>query len=287
MPVDARVLIVARDDNLAGPLARGLDSLGWRTITARGPYAAMAAMGDLAVEAAIVDLSSAGEDARDLAKRLKAACAPRRLPVMAIGDPDPQLEAYGFDLTLAPPAYPTQVVLRLESLLRMAVAEEEFELRFETFGDRGRRLDLPEESSGPYRVLAVGEPAPQFLALSNALARTGAEVVGAFTAYTAFDYLHERPFDAVVLWAGEEQAEALSIAAGMRRNTRLFHVPALLYLKEGSMVTHAEAFGRGVSDVASPRSSRWRRPSGSSSWRAPFAARTPSATPWSARAARA
>jgi two-component system cell cycle response regulator PopA len=134
----------------------------------------------------------------------------------------------------------------------MAVAEEEFALRVETFADNGRRLDLPDESDEPYRVLAVGEPAPQFLALSNALAHAGGEVVGAFTAYTAFDYLHERTFDAVVLWGGENQSEALSIAAGMRRNTRLYHTPALLYLKDGSSVTPTEAFSKGVSDVASP-----------------------------------
>ncbi len=252
MPVDARVLIVARDDNLAGPLARGLDNLGWRSVTARGPYAAIAATGDLATEAVIIDINSCGPDALSLASRLKAACAPRRLPVVAIGDPDPELERAAFDLTLAPPVYPAQVALRLESLVRMAVAEEEFELRVETFAEQGRRLDAPEEPPGPYHVLAVGEPAPQFLALSNALGRTGADVVGAFTAYTAFDYLHERSFDAVVLWGGENQAEALSIAQGMRRNTRLYHVPALLYLKEGSLVTHSEAFGKGISDVASP-----------------------------------
>ena len=252
MPLDARVLIVARDDTVAGPLARGLDHLGWKTITARGPYAALAAMGDLALEAAVIDLKSCGPDAPALAERLRAACAPRRMPVVAIGEPESGLEASAFELTLAPPVYPVQLVLRLESLVRIAVAEEEFELRLETFSDHGRRLDLPEEPVGPYKVLAIGEPAPQFLALSNALGRTGAEVVGAFTAYTAFDYLHERAFDAVVLWGGENQSEALSISAGMRRNTRLYHVPALLYLKEGSQVTHAEAFGKGVSDVASP-----------------------------------
>ena len=42
MSVRARVLIVARDDALAGQLAEGLDRLGWRTLTARGPYAALA-----------------------------------------------------------------------------------------------------------------------------------------------------------------------------------------------------------------------------------------------------
>ncbi len=250
--VHARVLIVARDDALAGPLAEGLDRLGWRTVTARGPYAAIAALGDLQVEAAIVDLASGGHEALTLAKRLKAACAPRRLPVIAIGAPGPELDGHNFDLTLTAPVHPAQVVLRLETLVRMAIAEEEFELRTETFSERGRRLETPEPDPSPFRVLAIGEPAPQFLALSNALTGSGAEVVGAFTAYTAFDYLHERPFDAVVLWAGDNSQEALSIAAGMRRNTRLYHTPALLYMKQESYVTMSEAYHRGISDVASP-----------------------------------
>lgn len=252
LSVHARILIVARDDARAGPLAEGLDRLGWRTITARGPYAAIAALSDLNIEAAIIDVASGGHDVLGLARRLKASCAPRRLPVIAIGEPDPQLQSHAFDLTLAPPVHPTQAVLRLESLVRIAVAEEEFELRLDTFAERGKRLDLPETDGGAFKVLAVGEPAPQFLALSNALAREGAEVVGAFTAYTAFDYLHERAFDAVVLWAGEEQQEALSIVSGMRRNTRLYHIPAALYLKAGATVTASEAFNRGLSDVASP-----------------------------------
>ena len=248
--VQARVLIIARDDGLAGPLAEGLDRLGWRTITARGPYAGIAALADLQIEAAIVDLHSGGPEARTLARRLKAACAPRRLPVVAIGAPDD--EDLDFDLILAPPLHPAQAVLRLENLVRMAVAEEEYELRQETFAEKNRALEPADIDPAPFRVLAIGEPAPQFLALSNALTRSGAEVVGAFTAYTAFDYLHERPFDTVVLWAGDNPNEALSIAAGMRRNTRLYHVPALLYMREESYLTMSEAFHRGVSDVASP-----------------------------------
>jgi len=252
LPVRARVLIVARDDALAGPLAEGLDRLGWRTVTARGPYAALAALADMEIEAAIVDATAGPQDAPTLARRLKAAYAPRRLPVIAIGEPEPGQSADNLDLTLAPPLHPAQAALRLESLVRMAIAEEEFELRLETFADRGRRLELPVEAASPLRILAVGEPAPEFLALSNALAKTGAEVVGAFTAYTAFDYLHERAFDAVALWAGDNQAEALSIATGMRRNTRLYHVPALLYLQSPAQIGIAEAYHRGVSDLATP-----------------------------------
>ena len=182
MAVDARILIVARDDVRAGPLAEGLDRLGWRTITARGPYAALAALGDLPIEAVIVELASAGPEPQTLARRLKAAVAPRRLPVIAISEPDADFRNQAFDLTLSPPLHPSQAALRLESLVRTAIAEEEFELRLETFGERGRRLDLPEPSDAPYRILSVGEPAPQFLALSNALQASGAEVVGAFTA---------------------------------------------------------------------------------------------------------
>jgi two-component system cell cycle response regulator PopA len=250
--IHARILIVARDDDRAGPLAEGLDRLGWRTVTARGPFAAIAALGDLQIEAAIVDLIGANHDALTFARRLKAACAPRRLPVIAIAEPDPQIASNGFDLTLAPPLHPAQAVMRLESLVRMAVAEEEFELRLETFNERGRRLELPEAEGGALRILCVGEPAPQFLALSNALTRYEAQVVGAFTSYTAFDYLHERPFDAVVLWAGESAQEALAIIAGMRRNTRLYHIPVLLYQRRSSEVTAADAYNKGVTDVASP-----------------------------------
>ena len=247
--IQARVLIVARDDLLAGPLSEGLDRLGWRTVTARGQYAAVASLADLQIEAAIVDLASAGQDVMGIPKRLKEACGTRRLPVIAMGDL-PENTPHDFDLVMSAPIHPAQAVMRLESLVRLAVAEEEFELRRETLSERGRELDPMDDDAEPFRVLAIGEPAPRFLALSNALARNGAEIVGAFTAYTAFDYLHERPFDAVVLWAGDNPQEALSIAAGMRRNTRLYHVPAFLYMQEESYITMSEAFHRGVSDVA-------------------------------------
>ncbi|WP_337185310.1 diguanylate cyclase [Phenylobacterium sp.] len=255
--VQARVLIVARDDSTAGPLAEGLDRLGWRTVTARTEAAARVALADLQVQAAIVDLSALDDPAAGLAERLRTACAPRRLPVLAMGAPDvlrsaPLHDHGGFDLTLAGPLHPAQAAMRLETLVRTAVAEEELEIRVETFAERGHAFDAPADDPAPFRILAIGEPAPQFLALSNALARHGAEVVGAFTAFTAFDYLHERPFDAVVLWAADNPHEALSIAAGLRRNTRLYHTPALLYMRAESAVTTAEAYHRGISDVASP-----------------------------------
>lgn len=230
-------------------MADGLDRLGWRTITARGADAALTAIGDLPIEAAVIDLDS-DADLAGVAARLKAAATPRHLPVIALGATPTGADRRDFDLVLGHPVHPAQAVLRIESLVRTAIAEEEFELRRETFADRGKHLAAVEPSSDPYRILAIGEPAPQFLALSNTLKGCGVEVTGAFTAYTAFDYLHERAFDAVILWAGENRQEALSIASGLRRNTRLFHIPALLYLGAASEVTPTEAFHKGVSDVA-------------------------------------
>lgn len=248
---NARVLIVARDDRLAGPLAEGLDRLGWRTVTARGGQGALMALEDMGVEVAIVDVSEANAEILPLARTLKQSYAPRRLPVMALGRPDQLLEHWSYDLAISPPLHPLQAAMRLEALVRAAVAEEEFDLRLETFSERGVKIQAVEPDPGPLRVLTVGEPAPKFLALANALTEGGAEVTAALTAYTAFDYLHDRSFDAVVLWAGENHAEALSIAGGMRRNTRLYHTPTVLYRREGASVELNDAYTKGLSDVAS------------------------------------
>jgi two-component system cell cycle response regulator PopA len=42
----------------------------------------------------------------------------------------------------------------------------------------------------------------------------------------------------------------LSIAAGMRRNTRLYHLPTMLYLRGAADVGETEMFDRGVTDIA-------------------------------------
>ncbi len=120
---------------------------------------------------------------------------------MAMGRSDPFQRDRGFDLTLAGRCIRPRPAMRLETLVRTAVAEEEFEVRRRDLlrarpplrrARRSIRHAYPRAGRSASR-------APQFLALSNALLRNGAEVVGAFTAFTAFDYLHERPFDAVVL----------------------------------------------------------------------------------------
>lgn len=247
--MDARVLILA-DPDLAAACADGLDRLGWRAIIATNPAAAVAAVADLKIETVLVEPAVLGDDAEAWAARMRAACWPRGLPIASLGASGADA---AYDLRLPARPHPAQTALRLEQLVRAAVAREEFELRAETFQERSARLERPTEPGRPVRILAVGDPAPEFLALSNALDRAGSETIAAFTAYTAFDYLHEKPFDGVVLWGGDRQADALTIAAGMRRNTRLHHVPVTLYLRSTEDLNESDAFSRGVTDVADPR----------------------------------
>jgi len=242
---DPRVLVIASSDDLVGPLCAGLDALGWRTLTARTVEAGCAAMDDMAFEIALI-----APDALWAAAQLKARALPRILPVLALAPKG--AEAPEVDLIMSGPPHPAQLALRLEQLVRGAVAQEEFALRQATFADHGATLEAPNTSDKPLRVLAAGVADRRFLALSNALSAGGAEAVAAPTPYTAFDYLHESAFDAAVLWGGEDHAPALSIAAGMKRNTRLFHIPLVLYLRHPAELNLSDLYNRGFADVAAP-----------------------------------
>lgn len=246
MDSDPRVLVVAVDDALIGPMCEGLDQLGWSTMTARTLNAAVMVVKDLTVDAAVVE--ARGLEGQAAVARLREAAAPRYLPILMIGANE--VENGDVDLIMSSSPHPAQAALRLEQLTRAGIAEEEFRLRQVTFAAHGVTLNAPDVGETPLQILTAGAADRRFLAMSNALAAAGAEVVAAPTPYTAFDYLHERAFDAAVLWGGPEHAPALSIASGMKRNTRLYHIPLILYLRGGGEVELADLFRRGFADVA-------------------------------------
>ncbi|QTC92744.1 diguanylate cyclase domain-containing protein [Brevundimonas goettingensis] len=245
MGPDPRVLVVAETDDLVGPLCRGLDALGWRTLTARSAPAAVAALDDFTLEAAVLDASHPGFP--EIAQLLREAAGDRRLSIIAIGQ---NADASGVDLAMSEPPHPAQAALRIEHLMRAAIAEEEFRLRQATFALHGATLSADQPDPAPLKILVAGGADPRFIALSNALTAAGAEVVAAPTPYTAFDYLHEAAFDAAVLWGAPDHAPALSIAAGMKRNTRLYHIPLILYLRSAGEINLAELYNRGFADIA-------------------------------------
>lgn len=249
MHPNPRVLVVADADDSLDSLCEGLDRLGWRTLTARDLDAAILALEDLTIDAAVVDTALLDASA---VERLRSSTDARYLTVLGVGAPT-GAGLNGCDLTLSRAPHPAQAAMRLEQMTRAAVAEEEFVLRQATFGQHGVPLAAPDMEAAPLNILTAGAADRRFLALSNALVELGAEVVAAPTPYTAFDYLHERAFDGAVLWGDRSHAPALAIAAGMRRNTRLYHIPLTLYLRdEEAGEALGDLYRRGFSDVADP-----------------------------------
>nr|WP_303649475.1 diguanylate cyclase [Asticcacaulis machinosus] len=249
--LNARLLILSRNEDWPSRLGDELDRLGWRTITATHERAAAAAIADLQIEAVLIDADHPATSA-DLVFDLRNACQPRRLPIILVSDNTQYDVPAGWDMVFNSSAHPHQIMLRLEHMVRANVAEEEYDLRRETFTD----LKMPSlESLGletGLRILSVGDPDPEFLALMNTLRGYGADVVGAFSSYSAFDFLHDAEFDTVVLWGGKTPAEALAVAAGMRRNTRLYHTPIFLRLQKTVEIDMGDAYLRGVSDISFP-----------------------------------
>ena len=157
------------------------------------------------------------------------------------------------DATLRQPAHPIQIAARLRALLRLNVVESAARLRARDVrraGAEPARMHLISEARS---VLYVGQPDPQFLKLRHALSERGAQIVAAFSTFNAFDYLHERGFDAVVLNADPNREVAHTVCSAMRRNTRLYHTPAII-LARGEIYAEAdEAFARGASDILDAR----------------------------------
>ena len=177
MAFDARVLILAAGDGRIGPLAAGLDALGWTTVTARDVVSAEMTLQDFPLEAAVIDINTFDAD---VASRLRAAAEPRRLPIMVIGTrPD---SVKGADLTMSTPPHPAQAALRLEQLGRAAIAEEEYRLRVTTFATRGVGLDERTDDDGPLRVLAAGVAEDAPLPTADDVAALDADPVRAFDA---------------------------------------------------------------------------------------------------------
>ncbi|MGZ3298944.1 MAG: GGDEF domain-containing protein, partial [Asticcacaulis sp.] len=230
MTPHARLLLLSRDDSWLEQLSGRIDRLGLRTLGATDPEAAEAAIGDLAIEAVLIS-DSAAALWPDAGARLRHAAWPRRVPLILLRETEDYNVPDGWDMVFTRDAHPQQIVLMIEHLVRECVAEEEFDTRSQTFNISPETVENLDKLDTPLGILSIGQPAPDFLALTHVLRGRGVEVVAALSSYSAFDYLHDRTFDAVLLWGGAQPSESLAIASGMRRNTRLYHTPVLLRLE--------------------------------------------------------
>ena len=254
MDFTARILIVAEGEGVVTEAAARLNNAGLNTVQARTNEEAQMAAADFTVEGVIIDAQNrAFEDIVALAQALKAIAGERPLPILAVADLKENAPGENlFASILRPPVHPAQLETRMQAALRVSLMEEEAVQRRKTIMAIGKGAEMAPEvpkGAGPLSILFVGAAAPQFIALKNALEQVGAEVTAAMTSFTAFDYLHDRSFDAIVLNALGENEPAFTIVAAMRRNTRLFHVPAVLLVNSKKFTDVDEAFARGASDL--------------------------------------
>lgn len=227
----AVTLLICGNAEAAGELAGELCALGFsaRPVNAHGAAAA---------------LQSEPVDAIVALEPLDSATDLRARAIISL--------AGAFDgahAVIVPPAHPIQIAARLRSLLRLGVLEETARQRLADLGDAGHLLHKSEQKNGPISVLYAGPPDPAYLRLEHALERAKAQVVAAFSTFNAFDYLHERAFDAVVLNTRPKPDVAHTVCSAMRRNTRLYHTPTVLLSHDEVYRAADEAFARGASDI--------------------------------------
>lgn len=256
MNFTTQILVLAEEGSAVFQAAGKLEDRGLPIILADDEQAALVAAQDMSVDAVLIDgVTQSGTQIEQLAQELKQSCGGRSLPIIVVSDELSQTDSDLFASVLYPPVHPVQLASRVQMALRQSLMEEEVKLRNQTLNELGLTVTTGQSNEFdqlPVSVLFTGGAAPQFIAIKNALENAGAEVTAALTSFTSFDYLHDKTFDVILLNVLKELEPAFTIASAMRRNTRLFHVPAVMLVNPATFEEVDEAFARGASDLVNP-----------------------------------
>ena len=204
-----------------------------------------------APDAVLCHLTDYAEQGPKLAKVIRSHFKAKPIPIIgAMSRPSPDASS-GFDSTLFAPMHASQIANRVNAMIRLGVMEGEIERRLETlridFGQSPNMDDFTPDRK--FRVLFIGKASPSFMVIINALQDKGVNVIAAFTSFSAFDYLHGDPFDAVIMNAMEQSEPAFSISEAMRRNSKLYHTPILFLVNDLNFREHDAAYERGARDI--------------------------------------
>jgi len=204
-----------------------------------------------APDAVLCHLVDFAESGPKLSKVIRKHFNPKPVPIIgALSRPAPEASSE-FDSTLFAPMHASQIANRVNAMIRLGDMENEITRRLATlredFQQDPQISDMTSERR--FRVLFIGKASPAFMVIINALQDKGVDVIAAFTSFSAFDYLHGDPFDAVVMNALEQSEPALSISEAMRRNSKLYHTPTLFLVDEGKFRDHDVAYERGARDI--------------------------------------
>ena len=208
-------------------------------------------------KAIILQMQDYGTNITEIIAHVKQVYPDINLPVLALSHSAYIEELTCIDSTLFAPYHPVQIALRISSLLRLAEMEQEIELRLQTLQqDFNITPDIPEQNSQTrFKILFIGNASPEFMIIINALQKKHVNVVAAFTSFTAFDYLYEQTFDAVVMNGLRSNEPAFSVTQAMRKNAKLYHVPTLLLINDDNFTQQDTAYQTGINDIIDAKSS--------------------------------
>lgn len=125
--------------------------------------------------------------------------------------------------------------MRFHFARRVMARRAEAELRQRSFSRFGVNQPLAPDRE-PRPVLYVGDVSRVYPALERELAQRERAMTAALSAYTAFDYLHDAPFDAIVLDAGAPAVRVDSFCDMISRSPGLTDIPLLVLMENDAPV---------------------------------------------------
>lgn len=247
-----RILIVSDNPAASRSVAVSLRKLDFDVLLCLFDGRTLTSTPVKAPDAILCHMTDYVEMSPKIAKVIRQHFLPHRMPLIgALSRPAEGLSDE-FDSTVFAPMHASQIANRVSSMIRLGSIESEIHRRVATLReDFNEDIELGDMSPDrAFRVLFIGKASPAFMVVINALQNKGVEVVAAFTSFSAFDYLHGDPFDAVIMNALEQSEPALSISETMRKNTKLFHVPTIFLVNE-TFEDRDAAYARGARDIVS------------------------------------
>lgn len=244
------VLIVTDVADETSDLVEKLHEFGYNTVKSVYSGDRLKGIPRQTPDAVIIKLVDRFEQSGFIADALRNRYAGKNIPIIGVFTYQQDVPPSVFDTALIEPVFPTQIAQRVGSMIRLSIMQTEITLRLETLKeDFGIDHKLSASSfDDKLKVLFIGKATPEFMVVINALEAKNVEVIAAFTSFTAFDFLHDFSFDAVVMNALNGIEPGLTIAQTMRKNSSLYHTPALLLTQKGR-INSQKAYENGVSDI--------------------------------------
>lgn len=246
-----RVLIVSDHPTESLAVAKSLRALDLDVQLSLFDGTILSSMPTAQPDAVLCHLTDFVDQGPKLAKVVRAHFSSRSIPLIGAMSRPSSINSSDFDSTIYAPMHPSQIANRVNAMIRLGVMEGEIERRLETLRkDFDQNLTVKDfTSERKFRVLFIGKASPSFMVVINALQDKGVEVIAAFTSFSAFDYLHGDPFDAVVMNALEHSEPAFSISEAIKRNSKLYHIPTLFLVDGQTFSDHDAAYQRGALDI--------------------------------------